>query len=46
MLIRSGSPASLILAGDTVELPKELPEVRNRLVDVASPGYRKVLGYE
>ncbi len=34
------------LAGDTIELPDELPEVQKRLVDVAIPGYRKVLGYE
>ena len=34
------------LAGDTIELPDELPEVQKRLVDVAIPGYRKLLGYE
>lgn len=34
------------LAGDMVELPSELPEAQKRLVDVAIPGYRKILGYE
>jgi hypothetical protein len=34
------------LAGNTVDLPNELPDVQKRLVDVAVPGFRKILGYE
>ena len=34
------------LAGSMVDLPEELPEVQKKLVDVAMPGYRRLLGYE
>lgn len=34
------------LAGSKVELPSELPDVQKGLVEVAIPGYRKLLGYE
>ena len=34
------------LAGSTVDLPDELPDLQKRLVDVAIPGYRELLGYE
>jgi hypothetical protein len=34
------------LTGNTVDLPNELPDVQKRLVDVAVPGFRKILGYE
>lgn len=33
------------LAGSTVDLPDELPEVQKKLVDAAIPGYRELLGY-
>ena len=33
------------LAGDTIELPDELPEVQKRMVDLTLPGLRQMLGY-
>lgn len=34
------------LTGKSVEIPDELPEIHKRLVDVAIPGVRQLLGYE
>ncbi|MCB1844161.1 MAG: hypothetical protein KDI09_14455 [Halioglobus sp.] len=33
------------LAGDTPDVPDELPDTQKRLVDFAAPGLREVLGY-
>lgn len=34
------------LTGKSVDIPDELPEIHKRLVDVAIPGVRQLLGYE
>ena len=33
------------LSGNTVEIPKELPDAQKKLVDFAAPGLRTLLGY-
>jgi len=34
------------LAGETDDIPSELPEMQKKLVDIAAPGLRSILGYE
>jgi hypothetical protein len=42
---QSGTASENLNLAD-IPIPKELPDMQKRLVDVAAPGYRAILGYK